>query len=155
VSRRHAGIVARDGELVLEDAGSRTGVRVAGAALGAALPLRGEGEFALGRDCRIHFRSTAPGRVILRGAAGLDRLLVAAVGIDPFPLEELIPGAEGTWLELGDAAPRLGRVAGVPVRVGGHYVGTACDILHGDVIEIRPTALDAGAPAPLLRIEVE
>jgi hypothetical protein len=147
--------MARDGELVLEDAGSRTGVRVAGAALGGALPLRGEGEFALGRDCLIHFRSTVPGRVVLRGAAGLDRLLVAAVGIDPFPLDELIPGAEGAWLELSDATARLGRSTGVPVRVGGHYVGTACDLLHGDVIEIRPSALDAGAPAPQLRIEVE
>jgi hypothetical protein len=157
-----AEVPVRDRELVLEDAGSRAGVRVAGATLGAALPLRGEGEFALGRDCRIQFRSTGPGRVILRGASGLDRQLVAAVGVDPFPLDELIPGAEGTWLELGDAAPRLGRPNGVAVRVGGHFVGNLCDLLHGDVIEIRPAAAaasDAGgasAPAPApLRIEVD
>ncbi|HET6148412.1 MAG TPA: FHA domain-containing protein [Polyangia bacterium] len=156
VSRRHAIIVARDGELMLQDAGSRAGVRVAGAALGAALPLRGEGEFALGRDCRIHFQSTAPGRVILRGASGLDRQLVATVGLDPLPLEELIPGAEGTWLELAGAAPRLGRSSEVPVRVGGNYVGSACDLLHGDVIEIRPSAPGAATPPPpALRIEVD
>src|SRR6266700_4068187 len=145
VSRRHAVIVARDGELMLEDAGSRAGVRVAGATLGAALPLRGEGEFDLGRDCRILFRAAGPGRVILRGASGLDRQLVAAVGIDPFPLDDLIPGAEGTWLELSSAAPRLGRANGVAVRVGGHFVGPSCDLLHGDVIEIRGVATGGDA----------
>ena len=94
--------------------------------------------------------------MILRGTAGLDRQLVAAVGIDPFPLEELIPGAEGTWLELADAAPRLNRTTEIPVRVGGHYVGLTCDLLHGDVIEIRPSAPSApAAAAPVLRIEVE
>ncbi len=123
VSRRHAVIATRDGELHIEDAGSRAGVRVGGAALAAPLPLRGEGELALGRDCRIHFRSTARGRVILRGASGLDRQLVAVVGVDPFPLDELIPGADGIWLELGTGAARLGRSEGTPVRVGGHFVG--------------------------------
>ena len=41
VSRRHAVIAARDGELHIEDAGSRAGVRVGGAALaGAPAPAR-------------------------------------------------------------------------------------------------------------------
>jgi hypothetical protein len=152
VSRRHAVIAARDGELHIEDAGSRAGVRVGGAALAAPLPLRGEGELGLGRDCRIHFRSTARERVILRGASGLDRQLVAVVGMDPFPLEELIPGADGIWLELGGGGARLGRSEGTPVRVGGHFVGATCDLLHGDVIEIRPAAGVAGTG---LRIEVD
>ncbi len=156
VSRRHAAIVARDGELMIEDAGSRGGVRVAGAALGAPLPLRGEGEIGLGRDCRIEFRRAAHDRVILRGASGLDRQLVAVVGVDPFPLEEMIPGASGTWLELGSGAARLGHADGTSVRVGGHLVGAICDLLHGDVIEIRPAASGSGgAPGPGLRIEVD
>ncbi len=152
VSRRHAVIAARDGELHIEDAGSRAGVRVGGAALSAPLPLRGEGELGLGRDCRIHFRATARERVILRGASGLDRQLLAVVGVDPFPLDELIPGAGGIWLELGGGTARLGRSEGTPVRVGGHYVGPHCDLLHGDVIEIRPAAGVAGSG---LRIEVD
>ena len=155
VSRRHAIIVARDGELVLEDAGSRTGVRLAGAALGAGLPLRGEGELGLGRDCRIMFRVAAAQRVILRGTTGLDRQLVALVGVDPLPLEDLIPGAEGTWLELGAGTPRLGRAPGTAVRVSGHYVGTTCDLLHGDVIEIRVSAAPGAGAAPPLRLEVD
>ena len=154
VSRRHAVIVSRGGELVIEDAGSRTGVRIAGAALDAALPLRGDGELGLGRDCRIQFQTPAPGRVILRGASGLDRQLIAVVGIDPFPLDELIPGAAGVWLELGAGMPRLARALGTSVRVGGHLVGPACDLMHGDMIEIAPASNGAGPPATL-RLEVE
>jgi hypothetical protein len=157
VSRRHAVIVSSNGELVLEDAGSRTGVRIAGAVLDAALPLRGAGELGLGRDCQIQFQTPAMGRVILHGASGLDRQLVAVVGLDPLPLDDLIPGATGTWLELGAGTPRLGRSPGVSVRIAGHLIGPFCDLLHGDVIEIlaRPPGDGAGPTAPALRIEVE
>ena len=156
VSRRHAVIVSRNGELALEDAGSRTGVRIAGAVLDAALPLRGAGELGLGRDCRIQFQTPALGRVILHGASGLDRQLIAVVGVDPLPLDDLIPGAAGTWLELGAGTPRLGRGPGVSVRVAGHLVGPTCDLLHGDVIEILASPGDGPGPsAPALRIEVE
>jgi hypothetical protein len=152
VSRRHAIIARRGDDIVLEDAGSRAGVRVAGALLGAPLPLRGAGEVGLGRDCRIAFQALAPGRVQLRGATGLDRQLVALVGDDPLPLDELLPAGGGAWIELQDGVARLGRGADVVVRVGGQYVGPRCDLLHGDVIEIGG---GADAAAPPLRIEVE
>jgi hypothetical protein len=95
--------------------------------------------------------------VVLRGTSGLDRQLVAVVGVDPFPLGEMIPGADGTWLELGGGNARLGRAEGTSVRVGGHFVGTTCDLMHGDVIEIRPAAGGpaAGAGVTSLRIEVD
>jgi hypothetical protein len=152
VSRRHAVIALRDGELVLEDAGSRAGVRVAGALLGAPLPLRGSGEVGLGRDCRITFQAIAPGRVLLRGATGLDRQLIALVGEGPLPLDELAPGG-GAFVELGDGVARLRRAADTSVRVGGQYVGPTCDLLHGDVVEIGGGPRGA-ATAPV-RIEVE
>jgi hypothetical protein len=151
-SRHHALIVQRSEGLMLEDTGSRAGVRVAGALLGAPLPLRGEGELSLGRDCRIRFRADGEERVILRGVAGLDRQLVALVGVDPLPLGGLLAGAGGVWLELGGGVARLCHAPGISVRVDGHFVGAACDLLHGDVIEIR--AGGVGGHAPLL-IEVE
>jgi hypothetical protein len=154
VSRRHALIAFRDGELALEDTGSRAGVRVAGAQLGAPLPLRGEGELGLGRDCRVHFRAIGAGRVLLRGVTGLDRQLVVLVGIDPLPLGELFAGAGGTWLELGTGVPRLCRPDQTPVRVDGQYIGPFCQLLHGDVLEIGRPAADGAAASPL-RIEVE
>jgi len=148
VSRRHALVALRGGELVAEDAGSRAGLRVAGAALDGPLPLRGEGELGLGRDCRLSFRATGDGRVVLRGLSGLDRQLTALIGTGALPLGDLLAGGGGgTWLELAGGVVRLGRPDQTPVRVGGQYIGPFCELVHGDVLAI-------GGPAPL-RIEVE
>jgi hypothetical protein len=149
VSRRHALVALRGGELSVEDTGSRAGLRVGGAALGGPLPLHGEGELGLGRDCRLQFRAIDDGRVVLRGVSGLDRQLCALVGTGALPLGDLLAdgGGGGTWLELADGVVRLGRPDGTPVRVGGQYIGPFCELVHGDVLEI-------GGAAPL-RIEVE
>jgi hypothetical protein len=146
ISRRHARIQAGPDGLVLEDAGSRTGVRVGGARVGGAIPLRGDSEVALGATTVLALSAEA-GRVIVRGVAGLDRQLCALVGSEPLPVAALLPGAEGLWLEFGGGVARLGRRADVSVRVEGHFVGGGCDLLHGDVIEL-------GGEAPL-RLEVE
>jgi hypothetical protein len=47
---------------------------------------------------------------------------------------------------------RLKRAADVSVRVAGQLIGGACDLLHGDLIEVRAGAGDTKAWA--LRFEV-
>jgi hypothetical protein len=151
VSRRHARVRASDdgdGALVVEDAGSRGGVLVGGARLGGALPLRGEGEMSLGPTAVIGFRAAPGGRLVLRGQSGLDRQLLALVGAEPLPLELVVPGSDGLWLEFGGGVARLGRRSDRAVRVDGHFIGGGCDLLHGDVIELE---LEGGR----LRLEVE
>jgi len=158
VSRRHATIRRRgDGQLVIEDAGSRAGVRLAGALLSTALPLHGEGELWLGPTCALHF-TVAPdgGTALLRGAAGLDRTLLAIIGDGdrPLPLDALVPGATGLSLSFDTGVARLKRTADVAVRVAGQLIGGACDLLHGDLIEVRAAASAGRAEAWALRLEV-
>ncbi|HET6281073.1 MAG TPA: FHA domain-containing protein [Polyangia bacterium] len=147
-SRRHAAIVLRAGELALEDVGSRGGVRLGGASLAAPLPLRGGGEFALGADCRIEYRTADTTRVILTGLSGLDRQLRAVVGHGALPLGDVLPEAAGLSVAFDTGVARLTRAPGVSVRVDAKYISGGCDLLHGDVIDVR-----AGAGAAL-RLEV-
>jgi hypothetical protein len=150
VSRCHALIrvdAASPDRLVVEDAGSRTGVRVGGARLAAPLPLQGEAEIALGASTVLAFQVQPGAKLLVRGRAGLDRQVEALIGVEPLPLGALLPEAEGLWLEFGGGVARLGRRADLAVRVDGQFVGAGCDLLHGDVVEI-------GGPPPL-RLEVE
>ena len=140
VSRQHATLVAADGGVAIEDAGSRAGLRVAGARVVGALPLRGDGELMLGATTTLRFSARARGHLILWGAAGLDRELVALVGPDPLELALVVPGAQGLALELAAGAPRLVRRLDLPVRVDGRFVGEGCDLLGGDVLEILGAA---------------
>jgi len=146
VSRRHAVISAPsgsadDGVLAVEDAGSRAGVLVGGARLAAPLPLVGEGELSLGSTTTLRFEVRAEGRaLLLRGASGLDRDLLALVGHDPLELAPVLPGAEGLALELAGAGARLVRLSDRPVRVDGQLMGAGCDLLHGDVVEVAGAA---------------
>jgi hypothetical protein len=150
VSRRHALIRADAADrelLVIEDAGSRTGVRVGGARLAGPLALHGEAEIALGASTVLALHAQPGRKVVVRGRAGLDRQVEALIGAEPLPLGALLPAAEGLWLEFGGGVARLGRRADLAVRVDGQFVGAGCDLLHGDVIEV-------GGP-PALRLEVE
>jgi hypothetical protein len=144
VSRRHAVVSAGSGGadvLVLEDAGSRAGVLVGGARLAAPLPLAGEGELSLGPTTSLRFEVRARGRaLLLRGASGLDRDLLALVGHDPLELAPVLPGAEGLALELAGAGARLVRLSDRPVRIDGQLMGAGCDLLHGDVVEVAGDA---------------
>jgi hypothetical protein len=137
VSRRHALLRAGADGITIEDAGSRGGVRIGGARVDAPLPLRGSGEIGLGTGTTLRF--TAGERdVLLEGSGGLDRSLRALLGADSVPLAPLFPGAESvsfTW----NGGARLVRSPDVAVRVGGHFIGPGCDLLHGDVIEIAGT----------------
>jgi hypothetical protein len=156
VSRHHAVIRAGDAGafasgFFLEDAGSRSGVHVAGARLAGPLRLAAEGELTLGGATALRFEVAPGGRAVsLRGASGLDRDLVVIIGPDPLDLAPAVPGADGLALELGAGATRLARGDGVRVRVrvGGQLMGAGCDLLRGDLIEVEP----AGAPPLALEV---
>jgi hypothetical protein len=146
VSRRHALLRAGPDGISIEDAGSRGGVRIAGARLEAAFVLRGSGELGLGGTVPVRYAATASA-VTFEGVSGLDRPLRALVGVEPIALPQLFPEAEGLSLSFAGSGPRLLRRVDVQVRVGGHFIGPACDLLHGDVVEIV-------GPEPL-RLEIE
>jgi hypothetical protein len=139
-SRRHAAIRKAADGLVLEDLGSRAGVFVAGARIGGAFPLRGEGQLSLGPTTPLVYSALGDGHVVLRGVSGLDRELVALVGPDPLDLALVLPEARGLSLSLSGGGARLSRRADVPVRVEGGFIGAACDLLHGDVVEVAGAA---------------
>ena len=147
VSRRHALLRADGDDVVITDLGSRTGVRLGGARLeqGAALPLRGSGEIALGATTVLRFEA-ASGLVAFEGVSGLDRGLRALAGPAPLPIEALLPGTAGLTIGVAGNLVRLHRRIDVAARVDGHLIGPDCDLLHGDVVEV----VESGA-----RLEVE
>jgi hypothetical protein len=136
ISRRHAVILADEESLALVDAGSRGGTRLGPAALAGRLPLHGEGQVGLGEHSRLGFRVVDASLVALTGLSGLDRTLRAFVGSGPVPLEVAFTGTAGLSLRFDGPACRLERTTNVPLRVAGRLVGTGCDLLHGDVIEV-------------------
>jgi Inner membrane component of T3SS, cytoplasmic domain len=138
VSRVHAVLRADGDAFVVEDLGSRGGLRVGGARATGPFALGGDTVLELGATTALRLAPQAGSHVIVRGAAGLDRALVALVGHDPLDLALVIPGADGLALELAGGAARLVRRPDVPVRVAGHFLGAGCDLLHGDVIELPP-----------------
>jgi hypothetical protein len=136
VSRQHATIGGDADGLFVEDAASRSGLHIAGARVSGAFRLLGKSELGLGSMTSLQFEASADGRaVVLRGATGLDRDLVAVIGHDPLALSAALPGSDGLALELAGGA-RLVRRADVSVRVDGHLVGAGCDLLHGDLVEV-------------------
>jgi hypothetical protein len=144
VSRRHALLREIPGGIAIEDAGSRTGVRIGGARLDAPLALRGEGELGLGATSALRFSATER-TVSFEGVGGLDRPLRALCGIEPVPLDALLPELDGLALSWPDGFARLLRRGDVTARVDGHFIGPGCDLLHGDVVEIagpRPVQLE-------------
>jgi len=142
VSRRHATLRSAPEGIVIEDCGSRAGVRLGGARLepGLALSLRGEGEIALGPTTALSFRPAASAgaddALIFEVTRGLDRGARALVGSAPLQLGPGLAGAEGLSILILHDVLRLERPAELAVRVDGQFIGPACDLLHGDVIEI-------------------
>lgn len=159
VSRQHVRIESVGDNLCVVDADSRGGTFIAGARIDRPFPLRGDLEIVLGPSCPIELHVPAPGRVYLRGLAGLDRGLRAAVGIGAIPLADFWPEATGAWIEFGEMGARLHHVAETPIRIDGHRASLRVDLLHGETIEIgsdEGRVGDAGStgPAPF-RVEVE
>jgi len=133
--------------VVVEDCGSRGGVRLGGARLepGVSIPLRAQGEIAVGPSTAIGFRP-AGASLLLEVTRGLDRGTRVLVGPAPVPLGAALPDAEGLTVQILHDVIRLERSPELAVRVDGHFIGPACDLLHGDVVEI---------PARGARFEVE
>ena len=140
VSRRHALLRADGDTILIEDAGSRAGVRLGGVRLqpGAALPLRGTGQLTIGLTTTLQFQADGA-RLAFEGVAGLDRGLRVVTGVGPVALDGVLAGAEGLTLAIADDLVRLGRRPDVAVRVDGHLIGPGCDLLHGDLIELPMT----------------
>jgi hypothetical protein len=136
VSRRHALLLEQSGALALQDAGSRRGTLIGGVPLGAPVTLRGEGELALGLGCPLHYREVGAGCIELRGTRGLDRDLWALVGVGRVALPAVLPEMAVADIEFGEGTARLLRTAPAPIRVDGQLVGKACDLLHGDRLEL-------------------
>jgi hypothetical protein len=151
VSRLHARLRDGPGGIEIEDCGSRGGVRLGGARLepGVSLALRGEGEIALGPTTALAFRPAGGpgpnGALLLEVVRGLDRGARVLAGAAPVDLGAAVPAAEGLAIQALHDVVRLERPPGLAVRVDGHFIGPACDLLHGDAIEV---------PARGLRLEV-
>ncbi len=138
-SRLHATISQTNGQLIVEDAGSRAGTFLDGLPIAARLPLPPEGELGLGGHCRLGVRALTPLRAELRGLSGLDRGLFAIVGPGPFPLADVAPEAAGLTLALGGGSGAPARVLRDPptlLKIDGGLMGAGCDLMHGDVLEI-------------------
>jgi len=138
VSRRHALLAFGDDGVnaSLADTGSRLGTFVAGARLADATVLRGDSEVTLGSSCRLALEHRAAGRLIVRGLSGLDAGLIALVGPGRLPLGEVIPGADGAWIEIDPSGVHLGHEPQVAVSLGGQRAGARIDLLHGDRLHL-------------------
>lgn len=137
VSRRHALLsIDGGGAATLADTGSRLGTFVGAARLAGATVLGGDSEVALGPSCHLAIQRGRDGRLIVRGTRGLDTGLVALIGAGRLPLDEVIPGAGGAWIEIDASGVHLGHEPALAVRLGGHRAGARVDLLHGDRLEL-------------------
>ena len=136
VSRRHARLVPAESaeEILIEDCGSRSGTLLAGLRLGGAVPLRGQGEIALGASCRLRFRQQGA-VVVLEGTGGLDRDHLTVVGGGEVDLGTVLGPSCGLRMTFANGTARLLASSGQPLRVDGQLVGPACDLLQEERVE--------------------
>jgi hypothetical protein len=138
VSRRHARLVPGQGDdaglILIEDCGSRSGTRLAGQRLAGVVPLRGEGEVALGGSCRLRFRQAGPA-LVLEGTGGLDRDHLSLAGAGEVDLAPVLGAGCGLRMSFEEGSARLLASAREPLRVDGQLVGPACDLLQDERVE--------------------
>ncbi|HTJ47131.1 MAG TPA: FHA domain-containing protein [Kofleriaceae bacterium] len=143
-SRHHAEIAALGaGSFVLRDLGSRNGTKLGGLPLAGAVPLAGEGRFALGDDCMIDFdvRGTT---LHLRIEAGLDRgaELVAAADGEAIDLSR---AQLACALEITRGRPWLGRGGAREIKWNGESVaGARVQLVRGDLLVVDGEEIDVG-----------
>ena len=147
VSRRHAEIVSVDGTFRVRDAGSRNGTRLGGVPIEGVMPLVGEGELGLGRECVVRF-VVQPEGLRLEIARGRDRGLVLLLSSRPIS----IAGGLAT-LRFDAGRPMLRAAPGVAMRLGGHRGAEDVQLLRDDVIELQET-LESPAVGRRARLEV-
>ena len=145
VSRRHARLVDDGGLISLEDAGSRSGTHLGGQRMGGRLPLRGQGEIALGASCHLRFRevaSAAPGSagehgptLLLEGTGGLDRDQLCLVAAGPVDLTPVLGPGCGLRVSFAGEVARLLTSPAEPLRADGQLVGPGCDLLQGERLQ--------------------
>jgi hypothetical protein len=135
VSRRHTRLSEMDGQVTVEDAGSRGGTCLAGFRVAGRLPLRDAGELQLGANCRLRFRPRPPLGVVLEGVDGLDRDYLAVVAPDPVEIGSLLGLTAPLQVSFAEGVARLERPQGVSFRVGGQLIGHRCDLLQGEWLE--------------------
>lgn len=144
VSRRHAEILIADskaeGKFVLRDAGSRNGTLLGGMRITGSVPLSGEGSFALGDECTVHF--SAAGELVLRIDGGLDQgtLLVAGEDNEPIALEDQA-GIELTVF-FRDGRPIVIQPAETLYLNGDRIAHGDVQIIHGDQLSIGGVELE-------------
>jgi hypothetical protein len=124
-----------DGQVTVEDAGSRGGTSLAGFRVAGRLPLRDTGELQLGAACKLRFRPRPPAGLVLEGVDGLDRDYLAVVAPDPVEIGSLLGLAAPLQVSFAEGVARLERPQGISFRVGGHLIGHRCDLLQGESLE--------------------
>jgi hypothetical protein len=136
-SRLHALIAHSQGRFTIEDLRSRGGTRLGLATVGEAVPLPPDGTLTLGERCVLRFRFASDILLEVLGTSGLDRTLRTYLGPPPLALAPAFPGTDGLRLRFDRDTWRLERDASVQVRVDNHLIGSGCDLLRGDVIDVN------------------
>jgi hypothetical protein len=135
VSRRHARLSEMDGQVTVEDAGSRGGTCLAGFRVAGRLPLRDAGELQMGTSCKLRFRPRPPLGLVLEGVEGLDRDYLAVVAPDPVEIGSLLGLTAPLQVSFAEGVARLERPVGISLAIGGQLIGHRCDLLQGEWLE--------------------
>ncbi|MFO0630480.1 MAG: FHA domain-containing protein [Polyangiales bacterium] len=125
VSRLHARVAWRDGEFLLEDAGSRAGTTLDGLPIASALPLREGAAVGLGTDLSLRAACTET-TLTLEVERGMERGRAVVLTRDAWATPM---GA----LRFGDDGPTLTPDAGV--RLNGQRVAVPVVLVRGDRVE--------------------
>jgi hypothetical protein len=153
ISRQHAAIaVAADPPgFSLRDAGSRNGTLIGGMPVSGAVPLAGEGAFALGDHCTVGYRVDGdPPRLRLHIEDGMDRGLVLITSASPAAALDLSDEGLPVKVAFRDGRPHLGPASEqISITLDGELVA------HGSVQLVRGDAVIVRGPAGSEEIDVE
>ncbi|MGZ3406718.1 MAG: FHA domain-containing protein [Polyangia bacterium] len=136
ISRQHAEIRAHDdGSFALADRDSKNGTTLGGVRIAGALPLAGEGDFALGELCVVHY-AHAGEALTLEVTRGLDRGVRVVAGRGALDVEGV-----GELMFI-DGRPRLSPLGGRLLYLNGVHVSAGIQLIRGDVVELGEERLE-------------